>query len=85
VLLLKKLPHLVVPMGFPPGRILMNQVPSTCSADQPMIKPNQQNIIIKCLDVVLPLIGESYLDNVEQDLIMKCLREYKVVHGIVLM
>ncbi|XP_065916546.1 ryanodine receptor 2-like isoform X2 [Dysidea avara] len=77
VQLLKKLPYLVVPMGFPSGRILMNQITSTCPVDQPMIKPNQQNIIIKCLHIVLPLIGESCLDTVEQLLIVKCLTEYK--------
>ena len=60
----------------------MNQITSTCPVDQPMIKPNQQNIIIKCLHIVLPLIGESCLDTVEQLLIVKCLTEYKVVHGI---
>jgi len=78
VQLLKKLPYLVVPMGFPSGRTLMNQIPSTCPADQPMIKPDQQNIIIKCLHVVLPLIGMSFLDKAEQDLIIKCLKDYKV-------
>ena len=65
-------------MGFPSGRTLMNQIPSTSPADQPMIKPDQQNIIIKCLHVVLPLIRVSFLDKAEQDLIIKCLKDYKV-------
>ena len=82
--LLKRLPYLVVPMGFPSGRILMNQFPSTCHADQPMIKPNQRNIIIKCMHVVLPLIGESCLDAVEQSLLRKCIMDHKVVKSIVL-
>ena len=74
----RKLPYLVSPSGFPPGRVLMDQLNYSCPADRPLMKANEPNILVKCLHTVIPLIYASCLDAVEKDVFMNSLDDYKV-------
>lgn len=79
----RKLPHLVSPMGFPRGRVLMDQLNHSCPADRPPIKANEPNILVKCLNLILPLITSSCLDAIEQDVLESCILDYKVRNSCV--
>ena len=56
----------------------MDQINHSCPMDRPPMKTNELNILVKCVQVVLPLIGYSFLDAFEKDVLQNGIDEYKV-------
>lgn len=56
----------------------MDQLNYSCASERPLMKANEPNILVKCLNTVLPLIGSACLDAIEKDVLENSIDEYKV-------
>ena len=60
----------------------MDQLNYSCPADRPLMKANEPNILVKCLNTVIPLIYSSCLDAIEKDVFVNSVDDYKVCTSV---